>query len=249
MNRDGDNQRHLDTGARALNALPPDEADAFDAHLADCKPCDDELTGFLETLAVLGAAAAEEPPVELHENVMREIAVTAQLPPLGPHSTAGTVTPIRRWYQRPAGLLMAAAVAAVLIGGGIVGGMLATGNDTDPLVAMEQCVHSAPDTKVMQPSVGSGGQVMMAMSCEAAIVDIGSLPAVPTDKGYQLWVMAGSDARSVGMVQEGADHLKSTFVTPLHKGDTDVGISIEPTGGSAAPTTSPMWVVALIGRG
>ncbi len=255
-------QLHLDTGARALDALPLDEAAAFDAHLDDCDPCTEELAGFTETLAMLGAAVAEPPPAGLHGQVMRQIAITAQLPPLDPASvgtpaTAGvtdrgpgevrgdhTVTPIRRWYRRPTSLLMAAAVAAVLIVGGVVLGTRGGGAGSE-LAALQQCVQSAPDAQVIRPAVGTGGQVTVAVSCNAAIIDIGTMPAVPTDKGYQLWVMAGSQARSVGMVQEGSDRLKSTFVTSLRQGDTDIGISLEPAGGSAAPTTSPLWVVPL----
>lgn len=251
-------QQHLDTAARALGALSPEEARAFDEHLTECDPCTVEFTGFMETLALVAAAAAQPAPTGLREKVMRGIAITAQLPPLDPTSAGndhqsqagngpghGTVTPIRRWYRRPTTLLLAAAAAAVLVAGGVTAGVLATRDGTDSLVAMEQCVQSAPDAQILRPSDGSGGQVKMATSCKAAIVEVGELPPVQSDKGYQLWVMAGSDARSVGMVQEGTDRLKSTFVTPLRDDDTDVGISVEPVGGSEAPTTSPMWVVSL----
>lgn len=50
---------HLDTAARALDALPRGEADEFDAHLADCDTCATEYQEFLATAAMLAAAVAE----------------------------------------------------------------------------------------------------------------------------------------------------------------------------------------------
>ncbi len=73
---------HLDTGAYALDAMPEDEAVVTRAHLEDCGSCSAELAGFLETAALLGAAAAEMPPASLRRTVMALVSRTPQLPPL-----------------------------------------------------------------------------------------------------------------------------------------------------------------------
>ncbi len=73
---------HLDTGVLAVGALPPEELPDVEAHLETCASCALELAGFLETVALLGGAAAETPPASLRRSVMQAIAVTPQLPPL-----------------------------------------------------------------------------------------------------------------------------------------------------------------------
>src|ERR1700712_1039640 len=74
--------QHLNTGAMALDALPPDEAAAFSLHLETCPTCSAELTSFLETAAILGSSVAQTPPAGLRRSVMQAVAVTPQRPPL-----------------------------------------------------------------------------------------------------------------------------------------------------------------------
>ncbi len=81
---------HLDTGVLAVGALPPEELSDVEAHLETCASCALELAGFLETVALLGGAAAETPPASLRRSVMEAIAVTPQLPPLPAEFDAGT---------------------------------------------------------------------------------------------------------------------------------------------------------------
>src|ERR1700712_5240119 len=74
--------QHLNTGAMALDALPPDEAAAFSLHLESCPTCTAELTSFLETAAILGSSVAQTPPASLRRSVMEAVGRTPQLPPL-----------------------------------------------------------------------------------------------------------------------------------------------------------------------
>lgn len=255
---------HLDTAARALDALPPDEADAFDAHLAGCETCAAEYTEFLATTAMLAASAAEPPPERLRERVLRAASITPQLPPLtggpaaqpGPEAPPGLADDIPvgspagrhrlatpRW--RRAALLVAAAVAAALIAGGVIWATRPAGPSPDQ--AAVRCVAAASDAHVQHPSVGSGGSVTVARSCGAAIVRLAAMPAPPTGRAYQLWVMAGSNARSAGMVAQERTAAGQIIVTGITHSDTDIGVSVEPAGGSKSPTTTPVWVVPLRG--
>ncbi len=74
---------HLDTGALALGALPPDELPAAAAHVEGCDTCREELAGFRETVVRLAAVAAQAPPASLRRSVLAAVAVTPQLPPIG----------------------------------------------------------------------------------------------------------------------------------------------------------------------
>lgn len=250
---------HLDTAARALDALPPAEAGEFDAHVAGCDTCATEYREFLATTAMLAAAVAEPPPDRLREKVLRAAAVTPQLPPLhgspaaepvpAPAGTDDSVPPHTNgrqgravpWWRRPM-MLAAVAVVAVVIAGGVVWVTRPAG--PTPEQAAAQCVAAAADAQVKQPKVGSGGSVTLARSCDAAIVRAPAMPELPSDRTYQLWVMAGSAARSVGLAQQ-AKSPEQFVVTGITASDTDIGFSVEPAGGSRAPTTAPIWVVAL----
>lgn len=238
-------QPHLDTGARALGALPADEVGEFDAHLASCPSCTQEYQEFAETVALLGAAVAEEPPDSLHRSVMRLIDITPQTPPAAsPAATTGATADTRaarRWYRRPPTLLAAAVVALLLVTGAIL--VAVRGGDT-PLTA-QQCVNQAADARVIVPSVGAGGSVRFAPSCGAAVVMTPKMAALSVGHDYQLWVMAGNSATSAGLVP--ASSTPSGVVVPVAASDTAVGVSVEPTGGSKAPTTEPIWVVPLAG--
>ena len=80
---------HMDTGVLAAGAMPPEELAEVEAHLETCESCRSELAGFLETVALLGGAAAEAPPASLRRRVMDAVAVTPQLPPLPVQSDSG----------------------------------------------------------------------------------------------------------------------------------------------------------------
>jgi anti-sigma factor RsiW len=239
---------HLSTGARALDALPTDERLAFDEHLLECDSCAAEYAGFLETTTLLAAAVAEPAPADLEARLVRLIAVTAQLPPPGRAAGAAPEhsTDSAPWYRHRWVMAVAAAVVGIAVVTGVV--VAVRGSTGQHNVAdAKACVEQAPDAEITTPSVGNGGQVTVAPSCHAAIVALPTLPGLPPTQGYQLWVMAGNAARSVGMVQGQVATGGTSVVTGLQAGDTDVGISVEPSTGSKSPTTQPVWVVPLSG--
>lgn len=240
---------HLDAGARALDALDADEAAAFDAHLPGCESCRIELEEFRSTGALLASAVAGSPPAAIRARVMARIAELPQLPPApapGDPLADATLVPLRRaWYCRPITLLAAAAVVIVVVVGAVV---LATRPTTQTAAvdtaAMQRCVAAAPDAHMMTPTLGTGGNVMMAHSCHAAVVRVDGLPALPAGQIYQLWVMDPSGARSVGMLGT-EPSIEHPMVTAVRDDDTDIRVSVEPASGSAAPSGTPVWMVDL----
>ena len=158
--------------------------------------------------------------------------------------TSGTVVPLRRpWYRRPAAFI-AAAVAAVVIGGGVVVAVNRTSSPPDQQVALEQCVQQAGDAQVLTPA-DAQGWVRYAPSCNAALVDVSGLRDLPADRTYQLWVLAGSNARSVTLLTQAADGQPQVWAAPTRAGDTAIGITEEPATGSPQPTSDPIWGVTL----
>ena len=53
---------HKSTGCYSLDALEAAEQAEFEAHLATCKPCHDEVVQFRETAAELSVLSVAKPP-------------------------------------------------------------------------------------------------------------------------------------------------------------------------------------------
>lgn len=64
----------------ALDALPPDEAESFEAHLADCASCTEEVAALQEVAADLSGLTVATPPGDLRASVMAAIDDVAQVP-------------------------------------------------------------------------------------------------------------------------------------------------------------------------
>lgn len=259
---------YLSSGAAALHALPPQEAQDFNELAESDDAAAAELLGFRETAARLGSVVAEAPPAALRDRVLAQIAITRQLPPLvegaragrhaeselpaadlkaeaGPQVSSLAEHRARRGRLGTKWLLAAAAV--VILG---VGTFVVVNNDdpaADPNVAIAQCVANATDKATRTPTADSQGnsQVVLSASCNAATFSVSQLAPLEQQRVYQLWVMAGEDARSVGLLTPDANGIYPAVTAPLHVGDTDMGISVEPAGGSKAPTTAPIVVVPI----
>jgi anti-sigma-K factor RskA len=92
------------TAAYALDALDPDEAEAYERHLAQCEECREELAELNGTAASLAfGAVAPAPPARLRESILAAAAAERT-----------NVVPLlrRRWVSR--GLAIAAAAAACI---------------------------------------------------------------------------------------------------------------------------------------
>ena len=97
------------TAAYALDALDPDEAEAYERHLSQCEECRAQLAELNETAANLAfAAGAPAPPTRLRASILDASAERSNVVPLLR----------RRWVAR--GLAVAAAaVAAIAVGLGV----------------------------------------------------------------------------------------------------------------------------------
>ena len=95
------------TAAYALDALAPDEAEAYERHLSQCEECREQLAELTETAAVLAfGTVAPVPPPQLRAAILERAAAGRT-----------NVVPFlqRRWVAR--GLAVAAAAAACVVVG------------------------------------------------------------------------------------------------------------------------------------
>ena len=104
---------------------------------------------------------------------------------------------------------------------------------------------AAPDAAATRVAVTGGGSALVVDSraLNEAAVSFTGVASAPAGKTYQLWLMtADGAARSVGLMQAAPD--RPIVVLGL-AGEANVGMTLEPAGGSARPTTAPVMVAAL----
>ncbi|HEV8220614.1 MAG TPA: anti-sigma factor, partial [Streptosporangiaceae bacterium] len=86
--------------------------------------------------------------------------------------------------------------------------------------------------------------VLAADRHELAVVTTG-LPALPPGKVYQLWLISKPAITSAGLLPPAKDgQTPPVLATGVVTGDT-LGLTVEPAGGSAQPTTTPILALPL----
>ena len=242
---------HLLTGSYALDALTNSELAAFEKHLGNCGPCADEVRGLRETAARFAMATAIAPPREMRRRVMAAAPLTRQLPPPGRNLLALAGQRDRRPRVRPsqAGitatiLALAAAVVFLFVTQASAQHQLQQVQASSSAIAS---VLTAPDARIESAAATVGGTVTAVMSLRQheAVISTADVPALPGKKVYQLWVMSASGARSVGLLPAGhAGTTAPVLADGVLPGDR-LGITVEPAGGTAQPTTAPVVVMPV----
>jgi len=237
---------HPLTGAYALNALPDDERAAFEDHLAQCGACRDEVAELRETAARLGSAVAAPAPAELKTSVLEQVQRSRQLPPDGAH-----VIPLRR-RRWPASLTAVAAAAAV-IAAVVLGAQVITLNrdleqtqqqlsDLTGTQAAVIDVLTAPDARVVTSQRGDTAAAVVISRKTGKLAFVPQrMPAPAPGRTYQLWLITPRGAHSAGLLGEAAQPVVAKTVADTRQ----VGVTIEPVGGSPQPTTDPVMQLAL----
>ncbi len=243
---------HLLTGAYVLDALADDERADFERHLARCPSCAEETQGLGETAARLALATAVAPPPELRARVLTAALGTRQLPPPGRHLLArgGGRSGSRRRSLKRAGftasvLTLAAAVAALLFTQVSTSRELQQAQARNGAIA---AVLAAPDARIASAPAKVGGTVTAVMSLREheAVVTTADVPSLPQARVYQLWVMtAAGTATSAGLLQVASDgSAVPVLASGVRPGDR-LGITVEPAGGTAQPTTTPVVIMPV----
>ena len=234
---------HKLTGAYALDALDDIERARFEQHLAECEDCRAEVAELRETAALLAETTATPPPASLRESVLAGISQVRPLPPEVPVATPTLDAPAGRRAWMP--FLVAAAVALLVGVGALIVQPWAGDSGRGSLTAAEQ-VMRADDAQEVFVDLGEAGRatVVRSKSVDRAVIVTEDMVAAPSGKAYELWFQTpAEDMVPAGMMPEGADQ------TMLLEGSAAdaiaVGITVEPEGGSPAPTTEPIALFDL----
>jgi anti-sigma-K factor RskA len=245
--RHHDDRHHDDlhqlAAAYALDAIDADERLAFESHLATCAECRRDITDFAATASALASATPAVPPAPLKASVMAKIAKTPQQLPDAPRVVAGvgdtTVSSIaldddlaerRRRRLAPVNLLaVAAAFVLIVVGFVAVSALRDRGADVDDVVAAPDAVVTALD--------GTDGSFRIVWSAELgrAAVFGNDLPDPGADSVYELWAIEGDVPVPSGLFVPVDGTVRE--VTEVDGSPAAWGVTIEPDGGSDAPTT------------
>jgi len=242
---------HVLTGSYVLDAISDAEREEFERHLQACLSCDAEVRGLRETAARLAIARAVTPPARMEQRVLAATYQTRQLPPVaGDHlrtvrerrrvQAEGVFAPRRTAWPRRVAVAAAAAGVAAAVSLGVA--QLSTQHQLDTARASGAeiaRVITAPDAHVAAARTSAGGSVTVITSAalRESVVSATGLATLPSGRVYQVWVMNPSGARSAGLLQD--TQLLASAVTP---GDR-IGITVEPSGGTNRPTTTPVAVL------
>jgi anti-sigma-K factor RskA len=238
---------HLLTGSYALDALPADEQADFEKHLARCPSCAEEVRGLRETAARLAMATAISPPPQMRERVLAAVPQTRQLPPPGryPRTRIGRRLPLSRAGLTAGVLALAAAVAFLLVT------TISTTKQLHQVQASNRTVAAvlaAPDARVESVPAAGGGTVTAVVSLrqQEAVVTSVKLPALSGGRVYQLWVLnSAGGARSAGLLALNASGTAAPALADGVLPSDKLGITVEPAGGTAQPTTTPVVVMPV----
>jgi anti-sigma-K factor RskA len=242
---------HVLTGSYALDALDAHERAEFERHLQHCPSCQAEVRGLRETAARLAIARTARPPARMEQRVLAATYRTRQLPPLPGDRLRLDLRRTRRarinWLRSPrlVGAVAAASVAAA-VGLGIT--QLSTQHQLNSAQATSAAivkVLDAPDARIEATSATAGGAVTVVVSAQQreAVVTASGMPSLSSSRVYQVWVMNSSGARSVGLLSS-TSHIGELLASGVQSGD-QIGITVEPSGGSTRPTTTPVATVPL----
>jgi anti-sigma-K factor RskA len=232
---------HTLSGVWALDMLEPGPAhDRFSRHLRRCRACQDEVRGLREVATALAIAVTAEPPETMRTRVLAAVGRTRQLPPES-RSHPGIVLP------RLVAAVAVAALAAVAV-------LTVAQVDTERQLrqARQQsqaiaAVLGAPDARILTRSTAVGGvtTVIDSAALRQLVVTTNGLPLPRGGKVYELWLIGPRRTVPAGLLPGGtAGRTEPVLATGLVPGDK-LAMTVEPAGGTTAPTTTPIVVVPL----
>lgn len=223
----------------ALDALDDIERRRFEDHLASgCASCNEEVVGFLEVATALATEELVLPGEGLRDAVL---AASHEVRQVGPRVAPRRLAAALRRVAVPA------AAALALVAGGLGAVVVSQQQRIDDLRqdAVVASLLEQPDVVVSTAEAEQGvvRVVSSTLSGQAVVIAAGFQP-LPDDLTYQLWLVEEASV-SAGLLEVSAAGSGEQVLAGGIGTAVALGISVEPAGGSEAPTSSPVAVVEL----
>lgn len=243
--------------ALAAYALGERELDApLRTHLASCAECQQMLREYTQVARVLPYAVPEiVPPPELRERIL----AIATIVPAGratPNAerprTGHAAVRSRRWFAWSS-LVFASMLA--LLGWNLwmqvrLAEQIAAANAASVRLQVVENILSAPDAQSYPLSgTAASGQVWVSAQRNQAYLVAQGLPEPGAGNVYQMWLIQGDQPVSAGTFEGQAG--RAATVVEVQGPLIDFGafgVTVEPRGGSATPTSQPIMTGAIESR-
>jgi anti-sigma factor RsiW len=220
-----------DLAAFALGALEPDEERAVRAHLNSCEVCAAELSALEEAAFAIAATSERETPARLRRAIIERAHRDRRAAP--PRRLAALLDALRRPVPLAAPVALAVLLAISLAA------YLGARNDSDRYaralsgLAGARVVALSPTGEV----AGVRGSLVIPANGAAPYLIL-DLPAPPSGKTWEAWVLRGETPLAAGITNDrGVTTLVLT--TRLVSGD-GVAVTLEPAGGVDRVTGAPV---------
>jgi anti-sigma-K factor RskA len=231
--------------AYALHALAPDEEAAVEEYLALHPDAMREVTLLKEAAAMLPYSVPPiTPSPQLRTRLMADVYQEALADMEQRPHTAEPVSLDRARARRQRGIIwpFAAVILLVLTIG--FGGWAATLNrdltGKDRVIATQSSAIAAAGTAkpiaATTPNAPTRGELLRLASDQSAVLTISGLPPLASGKVYEVWFVAGNTPVAAGLFSPNADGSWSGLVRGDVTNAQAIAISVEPSGGSSAPT-------------
>jgi anti-sigma-K factor RskA len=221
---------------RQVAAAPPEVAEAFFA----------EVRAVHETMAVISAATAIEPPPSMRERLLATVVNESPVPEQPPVRELPTVrqlpqTRSNRWRTT---VLAAAAVLAVGLAALGVGYAMRPA----PASSTAEQIFAAPDVRTVSGEIPGGGKATLVYSHEkdAAVLVMNNVPPPKSGTVYQMWLVGDGGPHSAGTMDAKAVAPSTTAVLPDLGDSQALAFTVEPGSGSERPTSPAFAELPLV---
>jgi anti-sigma-K factor RskA len=210
----------------ALHAVSEAERAEIDRRLATAPlpvatAFDDEVRAVRETMAVVSAATATEPPARLRGAI------------LGPIQGAKPDNVRQTTWRRTA---LASAAAAVVVGAAAFGVGVLMRPPAKSTVAEQ--VLAAPDLRTVSRPLADGmATVVFSRDRNAGVLVMNNVPPPAPGTVYQMWLIGANGPTSAGTMGTAAVAPSTTETLTNLGSSTALAFTVEPGAGSPKPTT------------
>jgi Anti-sigma-K factor rskA/Putative zinc-finger len=221
------------TAAYALHALEPEEARAYEEHLAHCERCRGELAELSEGAAALAYAAdGPEPPAGLRDRILAQ--ARADRP---------NVVPLRpRWAIPAAATAVGAVAAAVALAIWATSLSDRLDRERSDRVAQERVAAILGDPTAHRVEIEGGRGSLVVTPTGAGALVLARLQHAAPGRTYEAWVAQGGSPEPAGTFEGGRDVTAVALDRPVPNGAT-VMVTEERDGGVDMPTQMPFVTV------